>query len=90
MADFTKKETNKSMMRPTPKKKWKPPPEDMYKINIDGAFKSATREDGVFLFGIVWEFFWRVVVVTYVEWQLHFKPKLLQPSIVWKEQHFWV
>ena len=45
MADFTKKETNKSMMRPTPKN-WEPPPEDMYKINIDGAFKSATSKGG--------------------------------------------
>ena len=44
VTDFTK-ETNKSMMRPTPKK-WESPPEDMYKINIDGAFKSATSKGG--------------------------------------------
>ena len=44
VTDFTK-ETNKSMMQSTPKK-WEPPPEDMYKINIDGAFKSATSKGG--------------------------------------------
>ena len=33
------------MMQSTPKK-WEPPPEDMYKINIDGAFKSATSKGG--------------------------------------------
>ena len=27
-------------------KRWKPPPEDVYKINIDGSFKSATNQGG--------------------------------------------
>jgi len=78
------------MMQSTPKK-WEPPPEDMYKINIDGAFKSATSKGG-------WGFLVRNSVGAFLEGgsgnlcrvATSFQAEALAALYSLKEQHIWV
>ena len=87
MAQFEKgRKTNKGQQQAR-QNKWDPPSEDMYKINIDGAFRAATSqgEDGDLLQGTMSASFWRVGAAIFVEWPPLFKLKLLLPCTVWRE-----
>lgn len=58
------------------KKKWEPPLEGMYKINVDSAFKSVIGQgDGVLLLGTMLMNFWKEALAICVGWPPLFRLK---------------